>query len=104
MAHNVSSILRNIPGMYHLGFCTGPLANFPLLSQLTQNVGLSTTFLIWGIKKNPLVLDQLSKEVEERLLSLVSPKTDNLIAMCARAHRQHGASISLTSKHRACLS
>jgi hypothetical protein len=55
-------------------------------------------------KKSPLVLDQASKEVVERLLSRVSPKTDELIAICVQAHCQHGGSIDLTSKHQAFFS
>jgi hypothetical protein len=47
------------------------------------------------------MLNQASNVVVERLLSRVSPKTNRLIALCARAHCQHGASTGLTTKHRA---
>jgi hypothetical protein len=51
IAPKVSSILGKISGMLHSGYCTGPVAYFPSSSQSTQNISLSMTFLIWGIKK-----------------------------------------------------
>ena len=93
------SILQNISGSLHLGHCTVLLVNLSLPGQLTENVSLSTSFLIW--EKYPPVLSSERREWGIILLSYFFSQTDRVIALCTQAHCQHGVSISLTARHQA---